>query len=257
MFAVNRVSRGFAVVGVCLGLCGAAAAQDNLLERGGALLRGLEGTPRSGAAGSGSGLSAGEIGSGLKEALRVGTERVVGTLGKTDGFLKRPDAHIPLPGALGSVQKALDRVGMSSLTDDLELRLNRAAEAATPRAKKLFGDAIKAMTLDDAKEILRGPSDSATRYFQQKMTEPLKKSLRPVVNDELAKAGAVRAFDNTMDQYRSIPFVPDVKANLTDYALGKTLDAMFLYLAREEAAIRENPAKRTTELLKKVFGAGA
>jgi hypothetical protein len=257
MLTTNLLTRGLAVLGVLLGLSTAAVAEDNLLERGGSLLRGLEDAVRGTSSGSASGLSASEIGNGLKEALRVGTERVVGTLGKADGFLKRPDAHIPLPGALGSVQKALDRVGMSSLTDDLELRLNRAAEAATPRAKKLFGDAIKAMTLDDAKEILRGPSDSATRYFQQKMTDPLKKSLRPVVNDELAKAGAVRAFDNTMDQYRSIPFVPDVKANLTDYALGKTLDVMFLYLAREEADIRANTAKRTTELLKKVFGAGA
>jgi hypothetical protein len=243
---------------MCAGLAaaGQAAAQDTLLDQGSRFLKGLDEATRGTSTGIGTGLTTGEIGTGLKEALRVGTERVVGALGRANGFYRKGDAHIPLPGALGSVQKALDRVGMSSLTDDLELRLNRAAEAAVPRAKKLFGDAIKVMTLEDANQILRGPKDSATRYFQQRMSAPLMSSMRPVVKDELAKAGAVRAYDDVMGQYRAIPFVPDVKADLTDYALRKTLDAMFLYLAREEAAIRENPAKRTTALLQKVFGSG-
>lgn len=245
-----------AVLCACLGLAGRAAAEDNLLDQGSRFLKGLGEDARGSSPGAAAGLTSGDIGSGLKEALRVGTERVVGALGRANGFYRKGDAHIPLPGALGSVQKALDRVGMSSLTDDLELRLNRSAEAAVPRAKKLFGDAIKAMTLDDANQILRGPKDSATRYFQQKMSAPLMASMRPVVKDELAKAGAVQAYDDVMGQYRSIPFVPDAKADLTDYALKKTLDAMFLYLSREEAAIREDPARRTTALLKKVFGSG-
>jgi hypothetical protein len=254
----RRVRTGFAALAAAAAIAGGvagAAAEENLLERGERLLRGLQGAGQ-GAGARGSSLTTAEIASGLKEALRIGAERVVGVLGRADGFYRAADVHIPLPGALASVQRALDRVGMSSLTDDLELRLNRAAEAAVPRAKKLFGDAIKAMTLDDARGILEGPNDSATRYFQQKMTDPLLKSLRPVVKDELAKAGAVRAYDNVMGQYRSLPFVPDAKADLTDYALRKTLDGVFLYLGREEAAIRENPAKRTTALLRKVFGSG-
>ena len=204
----------------------------------------------------GSALTSAEIGKGLKEALRVGTGRVVDTLGRANGFNGSSDVHIPLPGALGTVNKTLSRIGLSSMTDDLELRLNRAAEAAVPRAKKLFGKAITDMTFDDVKRIYNGPKDSATRYFQGKMTPPLMTSMRPVVDQELAKAGAVQSYDKVMGSYRSIPFVPDAKSNLTDYVLEKALDGVFLFLAREEAAIRENPAKRTTALLKKVFGAG-
>ena len=110
-------------------------------------------------------LSNDEIGKGIKEALRVGTERLVGQLGSANGFSGDPQVRIPLPATLKKVQSTLSRFGMSGMADDLELRLNRAAEAATPKAKKLFGDAITAMTLEDVKKILNGPSDSATRFF--------------------------------------------------------------------------------------------
>lgn len=197
----------------------------------------------------------GEIARGLKEALRVGSERVVGTLGKTDGFNKAPDVHIPLPPALQNVRKVLDTLGAGAMADDLELRLNRAAEAAVPKAKKLFGDAIAQMTLDDARAIYNGPKDSATQYFRGKMSGPLAADMRPIVDGELARVGAIRSYDGMIGQYKSMPFVPDVKANLTDYVLGKAIDGVFLYLGREEAAIRDNPAKRTTDLLRRVFGA--
>lgn len=200
-------------------------------------------------------LGTGEIASGLKEALKVGTERVVGTLGKAEGFNKSTDVHIPLPGVLGTVKNTLDRVGAGAIADDLELRLNRAAEAAVLRAKQLFWDAIQQMTLDDARSIYDGPKDAATQYFRGKMSAPLAKSMKPIVDDELARAGAVQTYDRMMGQYKAIPFVPDAKANLTDYVLEKATDGIFLYLGREEAAIRENPAQRTTALLQKVFGA--
>ncbi len=147
----------------------------------------------------------------------------------------------------------LGRVGMSGLADDLELRLNRAAEAAVPKARKLFGDAITQMTIDDARKILNGPTDSATQYFRGKMSSPLAGEMKPIVNDQLGQVGAIAAYDKMIGQYKSIPFVPDAKADLTDYVLEKAIAAVFLYLGREEAAIRENPAKRTTELLQKVF----
>ncbi len=199
-------------------------------------------------------LTAAEIGEGLREALRVGTERVVGQLGQTDGFNADPDIHIPLPDTLQRVQTALQAVGMSDLADDLELRLNRAAEAATPQAKKLFWDAISEMTLEDAEAIYDGPDDAATRYFQDKMTDPLSDAMRPVIDESLAEVGAIASYDRMMGEYRSIPFVPDAKADLTDYALGEALDGLFTYIAREEAAIRAEPAARTTEILQRVFG---
>ena len=194
-----------------------------------------------------------EIGSGLKEALRVGTERVVGSLGRTDGFDASPDVHIPLPGTLARVKQVLARVGASGLADDLELRLNRSAEAAVPRGKQLFWDAIEQMTLDDVRKIYDGPKDAATQYFRGKMSAPLATSMRPIVDQELASAGAVQAYDRMIGQYKTVPFVPDAKADLTQHVLQKAIDGVFLYLGREEAAIRENPAKRTTALLQKVF----
>jgi len=196
-----------------------------------------------------------EIAAGLRDALKVGTGRVVDTLGVEDGFNLNPDVHIPLPGALKDVQQALSMVGLSGMTDELELRLNRAAETAMPRGKEMFWDAIRAMTLDDVMGIYEGPKDSATRYFQGKMTPDLVREFSPIVQDSLSDVGAVQAYDRVMGRYKAIPFVPDAKADLTDYTVEKGLDGLFLLLGREEAAIRENPAARTTDLLKRVFGA--
>jgi len=203
---------------------------------------------------SGSGLTNVEIGNGLREALRVGTERLVGRLGVTNGFNNDPLVHIPLPDSLRRVQSTLKRFGLSGMADDLELRLNRAAEAATPKAKKMFFDAISAMTIDDVQKIWKGPQDAATQYFRGKMSDPLKAEFRPVVNSSLADVGAIRSYDQLMGRYKALPFVPDVKADLVDHVLDKAIAGIFLYLGKEEADIRQNPVKRTTELLRKVFG---
>ena len=238
-----------AVLGLAL-LAGPAQGQG-FFDRGKELLQGLGGSAPSPGL---SALTSDEIIGGLRDALRIGSERVVGTLGRADGFNGASDVHIPLPDTLKSVQSVLAKVGMSDLADDLELRLNRAAEAAVPKAQKLFYDAITGMTIEDAKGILDGPKDSATQYFRGKMASPLAADMKPIVNGQLAEVGAVAAYDDMIGQYKSIPFVPDAKADLTDYVLEKAIDGVFLYLGREEAAIRENPAKRTTELLQKVFG---
>lgn len=226
-----------------------ATAQTDWLERGKSLLedftKGSSEQPR---------LTVGDIGAGLKEALRIGTERVVTRLGRPDGFNLDSQIHIPLPKSLKTAQSVLSKVGMSSLLDDLELRLNRAAEVATPRAKKLFWNAIQQMTLEDINGIYKGPDDAATRYFQRKMSAPLAEEMRPIVDRTLADVGAIKAYDDMMGRYRSIPFVPDVKADLTRHVIEKGLDGIFYYLAREEAAIRKDPVKRTTELLRRVFG---
>ncbi|NIA69169.1 DUF4197 domain-containing protein [Pelagibius litoralis] len=229
-----------------------ALAQGSLFDKAKDLLKSGDGETAGGL--SSTSLSSAEIGDGLREALKVGTERVVGLLGQTDGFNADPDIHIPLPDSLQKVQKALQTVGMSDLADDLELRLNRAAEEATPQAKQIFWDAISEMSVEDAEGILNGPEDAATRYFQDKMTPPLSDAMRPVVDNSLAEVGAIAAYDNMMGEYRALPLVPDAKADLTDYALEQALDGLFTYVAREEAAIRSDPAKRTTEILQKVFG---
>jgi hypothetical protein len=142
---------------------------------------------------------------------------------------------------------------MSAMLDDLEVRLNRAAEVATPKARDLFLQAIADMTLEDAKAIYSGPDDAATRYFQGKMSPPLAEEMSPIVQASLAQVGAVKAYDDVMGRYQALPFVPDAKADLSTYVVEKGMDGIFFYLAQQEAAIRQDPAKRTTELLRKVF----
>jgi len=229
----------------------ATEAESNWLDKGKDLFKTYMGS------GEKSDLSAEEIEAGLKDALRVGSATVVAQLGRVDGFNTDPKIHIPLPKQLDSVKSVLNKVGMSGLLKDLELKLNRAAEVATPKAKALFSQAITEMSFDDIKTIYEGPKDAATQYFKKKMSPSLAKEMEPVINDSLSEVGAVQAYDNVVKEYRSVPFVPDVKADLTSYVIEKGMDGIFYYMAKEEAAIREDPAKRTTELLKRVFGAKA
>jgi hypothetical protein len=233
----------FAAIAVLVMLPVSAQAQRDLLKRG-------EGSGATSAV-----LSDQEIGRGLREALKVGVGTVVSQVSATDGYNADPRIHVPLPDSLGTVQKTLARIGMPDLMDDLELRLNRAAEAAAPEARDVFWQAIREMTLDDVRQIYDGPDDAATRYLERTMSDPLAARMRPIVDASLSQTGAMRAYDNALAQYKAIPFVPDAKADLTQHVLERALEGLFLYLGEEEAAIRQNPAKRTTELLQKVFGA--
>jgi hypothetical protein len=239
---------GLAALLALLSAAPAAAQLGDMLKKGQDMLGGSS----SGTAG---GFSAGDIASGLKEALRVGSDRVVSQVGQADGYNGDPAIRLPLPGSLKSVQSALNAAGMSGMLDDLELKLNRAAEAAAPKARALFADAIAELSIDDARKIYDGPKDAATRYFQSTMSKPLAAEMAPVVNRSLSEVGAIQSYDTVMSQYRRMPFVPDAKANLTGYVVEKGMDGIFLYLGKEEAAIRDNPAKRSTALLQKVFGA--
>lgn len=225
-------------------------------QTGAKILQGVAGAKTQGEA-SGSvaaSLPTEDLIAGLREALTVGTERVVSQLGQPGGFSQDPAIHIPLPESLQGVHKALGAVGMGGMMTDLETRLNIAAETATPKAKELFVDAISTMSVEDAQGIYNGPPDAATRYFQDRMRGPLAQEMQPVVSDALNQAGAVQMYDQVMGQYAQMPFVPDVKADLQAHVTQKGIDGIFHYLAQEEAAIRQNPAKRTTELLQKVFG---
>ncbi len=199
-------------------------------------------------------LNSDEVGNGLKEALQVGTETVVNNLGQPGGFNLDPNIHIPLPGQLEKVKDMLGKVGMDSMLTDLEDELNEAAEIATPKARELFMQAINAMTLDDVMAIYKGPDDAATQYFKSKMSAPLAQEMTPVVDESLADVGAVTTYDSAMESYNALPFVPEVDVDLSEYVVQKGLDGIFYYLAIEEAAIRQDPAKRTTDLLKRVFG---
>lgn len=144
---------------------------------------------------------AADIAAGLTEALAVGADRVVEQLGSQDGFLNDPKVRIPLPGGLKQAQSALKLAGMSGLVDDLELRMNRAAEQATPVAKDLIVSAIHDLSFGDAASILSGPNDSATRYLEEATGGQLGEEMRPIVDAALADAGAVQALEGVVGQY--------------------------------------------------------
>jgi len=198
----------------------------------------------------GSSLSTGEITDGLKETLRFASDRAVVDVSALDGFNADPDIHIPLPESPGTVQSALQTVGMSDMADELETKINRAAEGSATQAASIFWGAVDGMSVENADGILNGPDGAATQYFRRETSVDLKNAMRPVVDESLADVGAVQAYDNMMGEYESIPFMPDAKADLTNYAL----DGLFVFVARKEVAIRNDPVKRSTELLQTVFG---
>ena len=204
---------------------------------------------------AGAALSSSEISVGLREALRVGTDVVVNQLGRSGGFGNDPKIRIPLPSQLQQIDSALNTIGMGALTNDLKAKMNTAAEIATPRAKEYFISAISQMTIADAQSILSGQNDAATQYLRRTMGAQLSGDISPIIQSALNQAGAVQAYDRVVGQYASMPFMPDIKADLNAYVVDKAMDGIFYYVAQEEAAIRANPAKRTTEILRKVFGA--
>jgi hypothetical protein len=240
------------LVGIA-GFIGATAEAQGFRERARSLLGGDTEQAATESA-PGTSLTEDEIGAGLKEALQVAAGRVVEQLGSAGGFNADPAVHIPLPETLGRVQSTLERIGLGSQLENLESRLNQAAEAAVPRARDLFVGAITTMTLEDVVGIYRGPDDAATQYFRQRMSEPLASEMRPVVEQSLQDVGAAQAFESVMDRYNAVPLTREVDADITGYVVEKGLDGIFYYLAQEEAAIRQDPVKRTSELLQRVFG---
>lgn len=223
---------------------------DDLLKGGPS----SESTSSSSESNAKSSVSDNELTKAFRQALQVGSESVVAQLGKANGFYKDPTAHIPLPDELEKVSGWLEKAGMDNYTNDLEMKLNRAAEQATPQAKALFIDAIKQISFKDIRQIYKGSEDSATRYFQDKMTASLSDAMSPVVSKSLAEVGAIKRYDEIVKDYKSIPLVPDVKADLTKHVVKGALKGIFHYLAKQEAAIRKDSVKQTTDLLKKVFG---
>jgi hypothetical protein len=199
-------------------------------------------------------LSKADASAGLKEALTLGAGVVAKRIGAKDGYFADASIRIPLPGVLGDAQKRLKPFGMAGPLDDLQLRMNRAAEAAAPTAQKLVVDAVKSMTIEDGLGVLRGGDTAATDFLRRKTETSLKKAFRPYVEQSLASAGALTALDAAVAKYGAGLAPPDVKGWLTDHAVAGGLNGLFYYLAREEQAIRRDPARRTTDLLRKVFG---
>jgi hypothetical protein len=202
----------------------------------------------------GSGLSDVKIGSGLKEALKIGTENAVGFTGKQDGFFLNQAIKILMPEKLRTFEKGLRAVGYGPQVDELVLSMNRSAEKATPFAKQIFWDAIGEMTFDDVKKILSGNDTAATDYFKGKTTSKLTDVFKPIVSSAMNEVGVTRQYKELVGRYESIPFVKKESFDLDHYVVTKALDGLFHMVGEEETKIRKNPTARTTDLLKEVFG---
>ncbi|MEM7663114.1 MAG: DUF4197 domain-containing protein [Pseudomonadota bacterium] len=201
------------------------------------------------------GLTTAEIDAGLREALTIGTERVSAQLGATDGFFGDNRIRIPLPGRLGDLQDQLGKVGLSGPLDDLQLRMNRAAEASMPEARKLVVSAVRSITLEDALGILNGGNTAATDFLRDRTEASLINAFRPYIDTALADSGAFQSLDSVTSRYGLSAVSNDLRGDMTDHAVGLGLEGLFYYVGEEERRIRENPIARTTDILRKVFGA--
>lgn len=199
------------------------------------------------------GLTENEIVDGLKEALEIGTGKAVTLVSKTNGYLKNPQIKIPLPKNVRKAESFLRSIGLGRKVDEFELSMNRAAERAAPKAKSIFWDAIKKMSFSDARQILKGPDDAATQYFRQETSTRLQDEFKPIVNQAMSEVGVTQIYKSLDRKIRSLPFTESLSFDLDEYVTDKALDGLFLMLAAEEKKIRQDPAARVTDLLKKVF----
>jgi hypothetical protein len=228
----------------------AGAGFSDLLKQGSDLLG--TGNPSRSAS---SGLSDSRIAAGLKEALSVGAERAIDYLGRPGGFLNDPKVRIPLPDSLKPVADGLRAAGQGALVDEVEQTMNRAAEAAIPQTLEIVKRTVSNMTLDDARRILDGGDDAATRYLRQKAGPALAEAIRPIVSRTTDQVGATAAYKRlTGSAGGMVSSLFGSSLDLDDYVTEKTLDGLFTMLAEEEKKIRTDPVARSTELLKKVFG---
>jgi len=195
-----------------------------------------------------------KISSGLKEALRIGTENAVDQTGKTNGYFSNEAIKILMPEKLRVLEQGLRAVGSGPRIDEFVLSMNRAAEGAAPYAKEIFWDALGQMTFEDARKILAGGNTSATEYFRVKTSEKLTAAFTPVVKKTMGQVGVVQQYEGLVGQVQSMPFVNLETFDVSHYVVTRALDGLFYVLGEEERRIRTDPVARTTDLLKEVFG---
>ena len=199
-------------------------------------------------------LSQSDAESGLKQALTLGARAVASQLSVTDGYFGDANIQIPLPGRLSNIQNQMSRFGLSGPLDDLQLRMNRAAEDAAPYAVDLVIDAVESLTIEDALSLLSGGDTAATDLLRQKTELKLQLLAKPYVENALEDAGALQMAEDLSSKYQLSQFNFNPREDLVDHAVNQALEGMFFYLAEEEKSIRNNPVDQTTELLRRVFG---
>ncbi|MBZ0143848.1 MAG: DUF4197 domain-containing protein [Rhodocyclaceae bacterium] len=196
-----------------------------------------------------------DSGDALRQALTQGASAAVASLGRKDGFLGNPKVRIPLPESLQTAEKLMRKLGMSKYADELVTTMNRAAEAAVPEARQLLVDAVKQMTLQDAKAILTGGDDSATQYFKRTTSAPLTEKFLPIVKQATEKVQLADKYNRYAKRAAKLGLLDKEDASLEHYVTQKALDGLFLMIAEEERAIRKDPVGQASGLLRKVFGA--
>lgn len=199
-------------------------------------------------------LTAAEVAEGLKEALIQGTSKGADIVSQADGYLGNPRIRIPFPPDVKRVEDRLRQMGLGNEVDRFVTTLNRGGEEAAKEAKPIFITAIRSMTIDDAFGILRGEENAATQYLQRTTSAQLKQKFLPVIQSALEKTNATRYYSDLVNTYNKIPLVEKVNPDLDDYATDKAIEGLFFMIAQEEKNIRDNPAARVTDLLKRVFG---
>jgi hypothetical protein len=210
--------------------------------------------------GSASGLDLGSLSNadasaGLKKALDQGINVAVGKLGVPDGFLKNPQVKIDLPPKFAKAESMMRMLGAGDQLDQLVTSMNRAAEAAVPESKALLKQALKQMSVEDAKRILTGGDDAATQYFKQATYVPLKAKFSPIISRETEKVKLSQTYEAAAKKAVALGILKPEDATVQSYVTDKTLDGLFLMMAEEERAIRKDPLGQASSLLKKVFGA--
>lgn len=200
-------------------------------------------------------MSTAEVGEGLKEALVQGISKGSDLVSQVDGYFKNPEIRIPFPPEVKKVEDKLRQLGLGGEVDKFVMTLNRGAEDAAKEAKPIFISAIRAMTIQDAWGILNGNEDAATQFLKRTTSALLREKFKPVIRNSLSKVNATRYYDDIVNTYNKIPFTDDVNPNLDDYATDMAIEGLFTMIAKEEKNIRKDPMARTTELLRKVFGA--
>lgn len=191
---------------------------------------------------------------GLKEALTIGTGNAINLTGRLDGFFRNAAIKILIPRQLNTLARGLRAVGMGDKVDEFEMSMNRAAEKAAPQARKIFVNAIKQMTFNDARRILTGGDTAATEFFREKTSDDIARAMRPIIGKAMNDVGATRQYKDLVDQFRMIPFARTQSLDIDDYVVDKTLDGIFYMVGEEEKKIRKNPAARVTSILREVFG---
>lgn len=210
-----------------------------------------------------SGLSQDQVADALKQALGKGVTSAVTNLSQADGFLKNPKVKIPMPEKLSAVEKSLRALKQDKYADEFVATMNHAAEAAVPEALPIFTEALKSMTIEDAKKLVSGGNDSATQFFKTKGEKQIQEKMAPIIKQATEKAGVTASYKKLVDQANAGTvgsFFSKLKydtasLDVDSYVTQKASDGLFKMIAEEEERIRQNPAARTTELLQKVFGA--